>query len=61
MVNITPNLRKKIQNYFKEIKSYLRNGKMPELQNNKIWCVGCSFEEFCWCKQALGEKKNGNI
>ena len=47
-VNITPNLRKRIQNYFKEIKSYLRSEKMPERQSNKICCGVCSFEEYCW-------------
>ncbi|KKN48321.1 hypothetical protein LCGC14_0654130 [marine sediment metagenome] len=41
-------LRKRLQKYFKEIKAYYSNGKIPNRQKSKSWCTDCSYEEYCW-------------
>ncbi|MEE9378966.1 MAG: CRISPR-associated protein Cas4, partial [Candidatus Lokiarchaeia archaeon] len=46
-VNITLNLRSRIQKCFKEIKSYMNSNKIPKRQNNEKSYRNCSYHEHC--------------
>jgi len=47
-VIVSPILRVTLQKYFKEIKAYYSNGKIPKRQKSKSWCTVCSYKEYCW-------------